>query len=225
MTQQYAPTAEGEVAINAGPPAVYALITDLRRSQCRPHQGHAATPEGQGRELSPNLSDPPRILALDPTRGDGFMCWMCDHPGSTIDDYLDHLRETVIEHGWATQYVADDRTPYAYTIGLHEFGLPELLVTGVSPQRAARVLNTAARIALRDDAPMPGSRIQLPAGPLIEVVAVDHPDAHMNMAVAIYGPELRALQLVWADGRGRWPWAAGFSDGHGRQPVFGMRAA
>ena len=153
------------------------------------------------------------------------MCWMCDHPGSTIDDYLDHLRETVIEHGWATQYVADDRTPYAYTIGLHEFGLPELLVTGVSPQRAARVLNTAARIALRDDAPMPGSRIQLPAGPLIEVVAVDHPDAHMNMAVAIYGPELRALQLVWADGRGRWPWAAGFSDGHGRQPVFGMRAA
>jgi hypothetical protein len=153
------------------------------------------------------------------------MCWMCDHPSSTIDDYLDHLRSIVLAHGWATQYVEDKPTPYAYTVGLHECGLPELLVTGVSPQRALRVLNGVARIAVRDDAPVPGDRIQLPAGPLIEVVAVDHPDAHMGMAVAFYGVEFSARQLVWADGRGRWPWAAGFSDGRGRQPVLGMRAA
>jgi Domain of unknown function (DUF4262) len=153
------------------------------------------------------------------------MCWMCDHPGSTIDDYLDHLRSVVDEHGWSTQFVEDNRTPYAYTIGLHGHGLPELLITGVSPQRAVRVLNSVARIAIRDYAPMPGDRIQLPAGPLLEVVSVDHPDAHMNIAVAFYGPELRALQLVWADGHGRWPWAARFSDGRGRQPVLGMRAA
>ena len=152
------------------------------------------------------------------------MCWMCDHPGSTIDDYLDQLRSNMVEHGWAIQYVEDNRTPYAYTIGLHGRGLPELLVTGVSPQRAVRVLNGVARIALRDAAPTPGARIQLPAGPLIEFVAIDHPDAHMDMAVAFYGVEFSALQLVWADGRGRWPWAAGFSDGRGRQPVLGMRA-
>jgi hypothetical protein len=153
------------------------------------------------------------------------MCWMCDHPGSTIDDYLDLLRANMLEHGWAVQFVEDNRTPYAYTIGLHDCGLPELLVTGVSPQRAQRLLNNVARIAIRDDAPMPGDRIQLPAGPLLEIVTVDHPDAHMNMAVAFYGPELRALQLVWADGRGRWPWAASFSDGRARQPVLGIRAA
>jgi Domain of unknown function (DUF4262) len=152
------------------------------------------------------------------------MCWMCDHPGSTIDDYLDLLRAKVLEHGWATQYVEDNRTPYAFTIGLHEHGLPELLVTGVSPPRAVRLLNSVARIATRDYAPMPGDRIELPAGPLLEVVSVDHPDAHMNMAVALYGP-ISALQLVWADGRGRWPWAADFSDGRGRQPVLGIRAA
>jgi hypothetical protein len=153
------------------------------------------------------------------------MCWMCDHPGSTIDDYLDRVRSMVLEHGWATQYVEDDRTPYAYTIGLHDLRLPELLVTGVSPQRALRVLKGVARIAMRDAPPRPGDRIQLPAGPLIEVVAIDHPDVHMGMAVAFYGIEFSALQLVWADGRGRWPWAAGFSDGTGRQPVLGMRAA
>lgn len=152
------------------------------------------------------------------------MCWMCDHPGSTIDDYLDLLRAKMLEHGWTVQYVENDRTPYAYTIGLHDYGLPELLITGVSPHRAQRLLNSVARIAMQHAEPMPGDRIRLPAGPLIEVVTVDHPDAHMNMAVAFYGP-IRALQLVWADGRGRWPWAANFSDGRGRQPVLGIRAA
>ena len=153
------------------------------------------------------------------------MCWMCDHPGSTIDDYLDRVRSMVLEHGWATQYVEDDWTPYAYTIGLHDLRLPELLGTGVSPQRALRVLKGVARIAMRDAPPRPGDRIQLPAGPLIEIVNIDHPDAHMDMAVAFNGIEFSARQLVWADGRGRWPWAAGFSDGIGRQPVLGMRAA
>ena len=40
----------------------------------------------------------------------------------------------------------------------------------------------------------------------------------------IYGP-IRAFQLVWADGRGRWPWAADFCDQRSRQPVLGMRTA
>jgi Domain of unknown function (DUF4262) len=53
---------------------------------------------------------------------------------------------------------------------------------------------------------------------------VDHPDAHMNFAVALGGPDIRALQLVWADERGRWPWAAGWGQARRRQPVLGIRA-
>jgi hypothetical protein len=30
--------------------------------------------------------------------------------------------------------------------------------------------------------------------------------------------------LVWADERGRWPWAAGWGHGRRRQPVLGVRA-
>ena len=71
----------------------------------------------------------------------------------------------------------------------------------------------------------PGQQISVPTGPLIEIVEVQHPDAHMDWAVAFGGPELRALQLVWADDRGCWPWAVGFGDGRRRQPVLGLRAA
>jgi len=39
------------------------------------------------------------------------------------------------------QYVESDRAPYAYTVGLREHGLPELLVTGLPPERTARLLD------------------------------------------------------------------------------------
>ncbi len=77
---------------------------------------------------------------------------------------------------------------------------------------------------MRGDTFTPGQQITIPAGPVIEIVEVAHPDAHMNFAVAFGGPEIRALQLVWADGRGRWPWSAEFADGRATQPVLGVRA-
>jgi hypothetical protein len=153
------------------------------------------------------------------------MCWKCDHPNATDDDYLDELRRTMVENGWAVQYVEGGRTPVAYTVGLHDCGLPELLVTGVSPQRAMRLLNTVARDMLSGVTLMPGQKTAVRSGPLVEIVEVANPDAHMVWAVAFGGPAVRALQLVWADGRGRWPWAAAFSDGRAKQPVLGKRAS
>ena len=52
-----------------------------------------------------------------------------------------------------------DRTPYAYTIGLHPRGLPELLVTGMPPQRATHVLNSVAEYLVGGGKPVPGERI------------------------------------------------------------------
>lgn len=152
------------------------------------------------------------------------MCWQCDHPNATTDDYLDELRATIRMHGWAVQGVEDDRRPFSYTIGLHHRGLPELLVTGLSPDRAAQLLNDAAWAAVHGRIFAPGAHIAVGDGPLVGIVEVDHPDAHMTFAVALGGPEVRALQLVWADERGRWPWAAGWGHGRRRQPVLGMRA-
>jgi hypothetical protein len=153
------------------------------------------------------------------------MCWQCDHPDKTIDDYLDLLREKIGAHGWAVQYVEDDRRPFAYTVGLHARGLPELLVTGLDPRQSLWLLNSFARRALIGGTPSAGNQVWLPAGTRVEVVEVDNPDAHLCMAADIAGSEIEAVQLVWADGRGRWPWGPGFDDGRRPQPVFGRRAA
>ncbi len=153
------------------------------------------------------------------------MCWTCDHPGSTYQDHLDHMRGLMIRHGWAVQGVEGDKIhpPWADTLGLTECGLPELVVTGLPLGRATRLLNGVAAHIVHAEPPAPGERIPLVGGPLIEIVELPHPDAHLDTAVAFFGRDFRALQLVWADDRGGWPWQRGFRGGRGGQPVLGSR--
>lgn len=154
------------------------------------------------------------------------MCWTCDHPGSTRLDSLDHLRGLITAYGWAIQGVEGDRVhpPWAYTVGLTPLGRPELVVTGLALDRATRLLNGVAAHVLHSCAPAPGEQIPLRGGPLVEIVELPHPDAHLESAIALYGVEIRALQLVRADDRGRWPWERGYRGGRGGQPVLGPRA-
>jgi hypothetical protein len=151
------------------------------------------------------------------------MCWQCDHPGATWPDYLDHLRELLEEHCWIVQGVQRERRrpPYAYTVGLAAHGRPELAVTGMSYDRAVE-LNGVAEHVLHADPPRPGEVLPLPGGPVVEIVRVAEPSVHLAVAAALSGPQFAALQLVYADDRGHWPWEPGFRGG---QPVLGARTA
>ncbi len=88
---------------------------------------------------------------------------------------------------------------------------------------AAGLLNDVADHVLHADPPKPGERIPLRGGPLIEIVKVTEPAAHLEMAVDLFGAKVRALQLVHADDRGHWPWDVGYRGVRGGQPVLGIR--
>ena len=153
------------------------------------------------------------------------MCWQCDNPGATWHDYLAHLRELLQRHCWIVQGVQRDRhrAPYAYTVGLAAHARPELVVTGLPYDRAVDLLNSVAEHVLHADAPRVGEVIPLRDGPVIEIVQVAEPSVHLSVAAAINGPGVTALQLVYADDRGHWPWEAYFRGGRGGQPVLGAR--
>ncbi|OBJ85262.1 DUF4262 domain-containing protein [Mycobacterium asiaticum] len=152
------------------------------------------------------------------------MCWQCDNPHGTIDDYLDELRDIIADHGWVVQYVEHDARPFAYTIGLTDRGLPELLITGMLPQRSTRILNSIAHQIVDDGMVLlPAVHIDYQGEFLLEVVEVENPDVHLKFAVRLCEPPLRAFQLVWTDDRRRWPWDRGWSHGRRRQPVLGIR--
>ena len=154
------------------------------------------------------------------------MCWACDHPGADHRTYLDHIRRLITRHGWAVQYVGGDRrhAPYAYTVGLTGAGLPELVVTGLRAERSTMMLNGAARDMTRAEPPVPGTILTLSGGEDVEVVRLPQPELHLAVALDLYGHEVQALQLVWADDRGRLPWHPVFRSNRGGQPVLGPRA-
>src|SRR4051794_4945554 len=104
------------------------------------------------------------------------MCWQCETPDDDIAEHLDEIRDAVREHGWVIKCVDHRKRPYAYTAGLHQFRLPELIATGVTTERG----------------------------------------------LALYGSDIRAVQLVWTDMSGYWPWESSFDDE--AQPVLGVRA-
>jgi len=150
---------------------------------------------------------------------------MCDHPEASWDDYLDQVRLMISAASYAIQEVAGDRLRcgYAYTIGLSQLAEPELLVTGLSRGRAHELLRKVADHVLHDRAPQPGLVVPLRNGPVIQLVRVEVPDCHLRVAADLYGPGLRALQVVWRDDRGKWPWDTGHRAGKGGQPVLGTR--
>ncbi len=152
------------------------------------------------------------------------MCWLCDNPHRSTEDYLDVLREIIRTHRWAVQYVEGEDRPFAYTIGLHALGLPELVITGLPPQQSARVMNSIAHDVVDHGTVLAQAmHIEYQSELMLEVVEVEHPDVHLGFAVALFGPEIRALQVVWTDDHRHWPWDRGWLHGRRRQPVLGRR--
>jgi hypothetical protein len=153
------------------------------------------------------------------------VCAFCDDPTLTYPQHLARMARLAHEHGWAVQCVERDghRPPWAYTVGLSAHDRPELLITGLPLRPAVELLDAMAAHLLHADAPAPGERIRLVDGPLVEFVAVEHPDVHLLTALALHGPCVRGLQMVWADDRDRWPWERGFRGRRGGQPVLGPR--
>ena len=111
------------------------------------------------------------------------MCRLCDNPNADGDaeDDLDGLRSAIRDHLWVVKCVPDERRPYAYTLGLHELGLPELLATGVTTDRALALMDYFAPEVIQNGPPAPGDRIAMSEIAMFEAVQVDHPDVHMKL--------------------------------------------
>lgn len=126
-----------------------------------------------------------------------------------VDAYQGKIAGIIAEHGWMIQGVGGgpDSPTFSYTIGLTEFGHPELLMVGLDPRTAQSLLNTmGATVKNLGRAYSPGDRVA-------EVIAgfdvllrgpIDPVKAQLIQALNMYG-EIDALQVLWPDAEGRFP--------------------
>jgi hypothetical protein len=133
----------------------------------------------------------------------------------------------VLEHGWHVMVVgagscdcgspdcgdSDEGPAFAYTVGLpHQFGHPELVMSGQRGELMHRALNAAARMVQQGH--------DFRAGVLTENVIGRFPVLAEHLTVEACQELLRfswwfhrwpgpGVQLVWPDTAGIWPWQPG----------------
>lgn len=141
------------------------------------------------------------------------------------EDLVSTAYEQITAGRWSVTGVFGDDTssPVAYTTGLTEHRRPELLITGLEPDLACRILNRAAELALADrrflDAKFLDGVVR-PPHRLAALPAVDTSELHVTRL--LYGPDFLALQLIWPDEEGRFPWEPGYSFPLDAQPLSGI---
>jgi hypothetical protein len=71
------------------------------------------------------------------------MCGMCQ--GITAREAIGQVRDTILRHGWATEYVESDGSrenpSFAYTVWLSRWDHPEFICFRMCPEYAGRFLN------------------------------------------------------------------------------------
>lgn len=148
--------------------------------------------------------------------------------------YLADLEDRIAELGYALEAVsprAGDSGPgWVYTIGLHDKGLPELVVIGMSLRVARRVINQLVTEVTHGerDWPAHGSTLHGLLGEYelrvvdVGIAALGDDDDWLLGALSRRSrtrpesPPLRGLQLVWQDEDFGWRYA-----GTEEQPLLG----
>jgi hypothetical protein len=130
--------------------------------------------------------------------------------------------------------LADQHGPgFVYSIGLYlNFGHPEVIVFGLKPEVAGRVLNHIRELARGGETIGSGSTSDAFLEDLsVSFLAVgpEHYRDHLGFALWFYRsllPEtFPCLQLVWPDKSGVFPWQEGFDESYAHlQPLLGRVA-
>lgn len=150
-----------------------------------------------------------------------------------MDQYLETVEEKIATYGWMIQAVGASRKEPAfhYTVGLTRMGLPEVITFGLPIDIGQQLLND---VAVKMQAEQVAGDPPITAGSRrddiivgFDVVFIDVLDTtkHLTVANTLCSNGLtpvRALQMVWPDRAGRFPWDAGFEYGD-KIPLLGVQ--
>lgn len=139
---------------------------------------------------------------------------MPDNP--SFEAYVARTQALIDKYGWAVQGVGPEitegklrRPAFSYTIGLTAKNLPELSIYGLGMGVAHQLLNMLASEMVNGRSFVPGELItDLANMPFHVVRSIDLTD--LSAARHFYDDKITALQVVWPDPAGKFPWEDDF---------------
>ncbi len=152
------------------------------------------------------------------------MCEVCN--GKSIRQVAAETKLDVAGYGWWAMMIAGDLTSpaFGYTVGLTEQRHPEFLVTGRDNSATYNILSELTFMVLSHGHELTPGTVLEPPGRRIYLAAVETPQNILRMASKLYSWRVRALQAVWADDGGRFPWEQQPPDDL-TQPLYGSLPA
>lgn len=142
------------------------------------------------------------------------------------DQALTDIRELVEKYGWAIRHVLPSAAAgaFSYTVGLSYRGWPELIVTGLPTTVADAFLRNAIDVQNENGSFEPGDRTDelTESGHVVFIAAADV--RGMTATANVVGT-FSALQLIWPDSAGAFPWDSGYRNPIDSQPLLGPSPA
>jgi hypothetical protein len=129
----------------------------------------------------------------------------------TVEANMDAM---IARYGWAVQGVGagPDGPTFTYTVGLAAKGLPEIIVFGLPMKIAHQFLNQLGhRFTTTGVPPLDTDLDDVAEGFSARLIAVPRAasDRYMFATRRRY-PDYTAVQLIWPDTHGLFPWEPGF---------------
>lgn len=139
----------------------------------------------------------------------------CECCSNGRDAVLVSLERMIREHGIAIvatrTITADGALDMSYTVGLADAGLPEIIAFALPQHTAAIALNNAARRLKAGTLPLDVPLAEIGNLPTVfKAVPAAIAANYIFVANDRAGKELEAIQLVWPDPEGKFPWDSGF---------------
>ena len=144
-----------------------------------------------------------------------------------LERYEENLLELILKYGWAIQHERGrGGVPgFSYTVGLCGFNAPEMVIFGLEPTVSQIILNAIADGVRDGKRWVSGDRTGafLVGGRELAFIDVANslPDLIMANRTYLTAVPVPALQVVWPDRGGAFPWELGWALGPQAQPLRG----
>lgn len=152
---------------------------------------------------------------IEPTHGKD-----CDCCKTGMEAFLKNSERIIAEFGHTiigTEHELPDgqMISMSYSVGLSDMGLPELITFGIPAETARFLLNTSAKKMKNGQLKTAVAMEEIANSPLFFMpVPKERTDGFLNVANSRAGRDLDAIQLIWPDAKGRFPWDDNFNEDH-----------